>query len=250
MIDLHCHILPEIDDGSGSIDESIALLKLQQKQGIDKLVFTPHFNFGKISIEDFVRARAESFERLSADERFQTIGIETKLGAEVYFSMKLIESDVDPLCFEGTNYILIEFPFNSRPYGIKETMTNLLDRGYSPILAHVERYAFFTADPTKLYDLIMMGCLAQVNASAVIKASGSPNALQYIKWELAHIICSDAHSIKRRPPNTKAAYRYTEKKLGTQYTDWLIENSSNIFNGNSVDLPVIKKPRKFLFRWI
>ena len=73
--------------------------------------------------------------------------------------------------------------------------------------------------------------------------------MQYINWELAHIISSDAHSVDRRPPNTKAAYRLVEKKLGSQYKEWLIKNTRDIFNNRYFDDPIIQKPKKLLGRW-
>ena len=213
MIDMHCHILPGIDDGAQTEEDSMALLRAEKEQGIRKIVFTPHFN----------------------PER----------------SMRLIDMDVSQLCFENTNYILIEFPTNMRPYGITHTVRNLLDRGYTPILAHVERYSYFTHDPTQLYDLVSLGCVAQVNAAAVVSGVSNKgvSALKYLEWELAHIICSDAHSVDQRPPNTKAAYELVNKKLGEQYARWIRKNTYDIFNNKYFDAPVIQKPKKFLGRW-
>ena len=86
---------------------------------------------------------------------------------------------------------------------------------------------------------------AVVNGASIKGVS----ALQYINWELAQIICSDAHSMENRPPNTKAAYRLVEKKLGEGYADWLQKNSLSIFQNRLFDMPVINKPKKFLGRW-
>ena len=251
MIDMHCHILPGIDDGAQTEEDSMALLRAEKEQGIRKIVFTPHFNPERVSVERFLAARADSFERLKQTDGFSELGLETKLGAEIYFSMRLIDMDVSQLCFENTNYILIEFPTNLRPYGITHTVRNLLDRGYTPILAHVERYSYFTHDPTQLYDLVSLGCVAQVNAAAVVSGVSNKgvSALKYLEWELAHIICSDAHSVDQRPPNTKAAYELIYKKLGEQYARWIRKNTYDIFNNKYFDAPVIQKPKKFLGRW-
>ena len=251
MIDMHCHILPGIDDGAQTVEESLALLALEKEQGIKKIVFTPHFNPERQDMEEFLSAHQRSFEALKNAEGFSEIGIDTKLGCEVFFSMRLIEMDISKLAFENTKYILIEFPVMNRPYGITRTMQNILERGYTPILAHVERYEYFTHDPVKLYDLVSIGCVAQVNAAAVVNPANvkGVNALQYINWELAHIICSDAHSTEKRSPNTKAAYRLVQKKLGSQYEEWLIKNSYDIFNNRYFDEPVMQKPKKFLGRW-
>lgn len=248
---MHCHILPGIDDGSPNEEESMKLLLEEKRQGIKKIVFTPHFNPERQHLDKFISARADSYERLKATSGFAELQLETKLGAEIFFSMRLIEMDIAKLAFENTNYLLVEFPTNTRPYGITRTMQNILERGYTPILAHVERYDFFTSDPVKLYDLVTMGCIAQVNASSVVSGTNikGVSALQYLNWEMAHIICSDAHSMERRPPNTKAAYELVEKKLGRQYTDWLIKNSYDIFNNRYFDDPIVHKPKKFLGRW-
>ena len=251
MIDMHCHILPGIDDGAKTVSDSMDLLKEEKNQGIRKIVFTPHFNPERQNLEHFIAARQDSYQRLMAAESFNELGIETKLGCEIYFSMRIIEMDISKLAFENTRYLLIEFPTNNRPYGITRTMQSILERGYIPVLAHVERYDFFTDDPVKLYDLVSMGCIAQVNAAAVIENINikGVSPLRYIDWELAHIISSDAHSIAKRPPDTLKAYKSVEKKLGSQYKDWLIKNTYDIFNNNYFDDPVTHKPKKFLGRW-
>lgn len=251
MIDLHCHILPGIDDGAKTIDDSLALIEAEQRQNVNSIVFTPHFNIERISVEKFSELRKCSMDTLISSPGFSEYNISVKTGAEVYFSLKLMDTDIKPLCFDGTDYILVELPVTERPYGLNHTLTDIINRGYIPILAHVERYPYFSADPTMLYDLVVKGCLAQINASAVLKNSNITSlALKYIKWEMVHIVCSDCHSIDHRPPNIKKAFSYIEKKLGQQYTDWLIKNSNDIFNGNYVDIPIIKKPKKFLGMWI
>lgn len=251
MIDLHCHILPGIDDGAKTIDDSLALIEAEQRQNVNSIVFTPHFNIERISVEEFSERRKCSMNTLISSPDFAEYNISVKTGAEVYFSLKLMDTDIKPLCFDGTDYILIELPVTERPYGLNHTLTDIINRGYIPILAHVERYSYFSADPTMLYDLVMKGCLAQINASSLLRNNNTTSlALKYIKWEMVHIVCSDCHSIEHRPPNMKKAFSYIEKKLGKQYTDWLIKNSNDIFNGNYVDIPIIKKPKKFLGMWI
>ncbi len=251
MIDMHCHILPGIDDGAQNLEESVALLREEKRQGIQKIVFTPHFNPERQILDHFLTARENSWHHLQATDEFRQLELETKLGAEVYFSMRLTEMDLSKLAFENTNYILIEFPVNNRPYGMTRTLQSIIEKGYTPILAHVERYDFFTENPVKLYDLVSMGCVAQVNAAAVVSGVSvkGVSALQYINWELAHLICSDAHSMVRRAPNTQAAYELVEKKLGHQYTKWLIKNSYDIFQNNYFDEPVSHQPKKFLGKW-
>ena len=251
MIDLHCHILPGIDDGAKNIEESLTLLKEEKRQHISSIMFTPHFNFERTSLDKFVQARQHSFDALSSSPEFQELGINAKLGAEVFFSVKLNEYELDPLCFEGTKYILIEFPLTTRPYGLTHTLTDILNRGYIPILAHVERYPYFEDNPVELYNLVMKGCVAQVNAGAIIgKNEPSAMAIKYLKWEIAQLISSDAHSMKKRPPRFAEAVSVIRKKLGDDYADWINKNSNDVFNGRYVDVPVVRKPKKILGRWI
>lgn len=248
MIDLHCHILPGIDDGARTIEDSIDLIKEEQRQGVDSIMFTPHFNFERTNIESFCKIRQQSIQALSDALAEQNIDISIKTGSEVYFSVRLIEEDIDSLCFEDSNYILIEFPVNSKPYGLESTMDNLIRRGYIPILAHVERYPYFSENVDMLYNLVMKGCLAQINAGTIIKHPSSL-FMNYIKWEMVHVISTDCHSMKKRPPNIQEAFSIIEKKLGANYKEWLIKNSSDIFKGKYIDMPVIKKPRKILGKW-
>ena len=250
MVDLHCHILPGIDDGAQTVEDSIELLNALRRQRIHSVMFTPHFNFERSDIKSFCERRQKSLELLTATQEPKNLEMTVKTGAEVFFSVKLNEEDIEPLCFDGTNYILIELPVTSRPYGLTHTLRALLNRGYIPILAHVERYPYIAEDPTVLYDLVMEGCLAQVNAGAILKDNErSKMAMKYLKWELAQLISSDTHSMKKRPPNIKPAMSVIEKKLGSQFTQWIDKNSEDVFKGRYVDLPVVKKPKKLFGVW-
>lgn len=247
MIDMHCHILPEIDDGAKTVEVSIEMLREEKRQGVKSVVFTPHYNFERRSIEAFCQIREESLQKLKKTREFLDLMMSVRLGAEVYYSIKLMEQDVRPLCFEGTKYILIELPTNEKPYGLMHTMTSLINQGYIPILAHIERYPYFEEDPLELYELVSRGCLAQVNAGPV--TSKVPIVMKYIKWELAQVISTDCHSMGRRRPNLKDGMAAVKQKLGEQYSLWLEKNSKSIFSGKYIDIPVIKRPKKIFGTW-
>ena len=252
MTDLHCHILPGIDDGSKNLDMSLEMLKMQKEQGVDKIMFTPHFKIDETTYEEFIDKREKSKELLFSEEEYKKLDIQVKTGAEVYFSLKLLDmADLQPLCLEGTDYILIEFSTKMKPYGIKEALTNLINRGYIPIIAHIERYGYFMEDPTLLYDLVMDGCLAHINAETLIKNNvRRKTAMKYLKWDLVHFLCSDSHSNEHRTPNLKEGYDIVQKEFGDDYVQWLTDNSEKVFNGKYIDLSVVKKPKKFLNFWI
>lgn len=251
MIDLHCHILPGIDDGAKNVDDSLALLRGEKAQGVNSIMFTPHFYADRGNLDKFIEKRSRSLKMLTEADEFKELGIMAKVGAEVYFSVSLADSELDGLCFTGTNYILIELPVEIKPGGLMYTLENVINRGYTPIIAHVERYAYISKDPMLLYDLIVNGCLAHVNASAVLsRGKMSAMALKYIRWGIVQFVCSDCHSMKRRPPNLGEALSKIEKNLGRQYAEQLINNSERIFGGDSVDLSEVKKPRKVFGTWI
>lgn len=251
MNELHCHILPGIDDGAKELDRSLALLREEKKQGVDSIVFTPHFNLDKMSIEDFVKARNQAYQQLSENEEFQKMNFSTKLAAEVYFSVSLDNAKLDDLCFGDTDYILIEFPFHFKPHGLTYMVDNVINRGYIPIIAHVERYDYMIKDPMFLYDLVEKGCLAHINAETLIRYSSKNSMpMKYIKWGLVHFLCSDCHSIHRRPPNLEQGYAIVKEKLGSQYYEKLTNNAECVFNGKRIDLSEIKKPKNFFGSWI
>lgn len=251
MSELHCHILPGIDDGAKDLESSLALLREEKKQGVDSIVFTPHFNIDRTSVEDFVSARNQAYQMLLENREFQEMDFSTKLAAEVYFSVSIDNVKLDDLCFGDTEYILIEFPFHFKPLGLDYMIDNVINLGYTPIIAHVERYDYISKDPTILYDLVEKGCLAHVNAEAIIRnSSKSSLPMKYIKWGLVHFICSDCHSIKNRPPNIEQGYSIIKDKLGERYFENLTKNAELVFSGKGIDLPEIKKPKNFLGLWI
>lgn len=251
MFDLHCHILPGIDDGAKNLEISLELLKMEQEQGITNIAFTPHFKIDQMTLEEFLVCREQSKQLLYENSEFKTLNLNVKSAAEVYFSLELLDIDLEPLCYEGTDYILIELPVTSKPYGLESLFTDIINQGFTPVIAHVERYPYFAENPVLLYDLVMQGCLAHINADTIIKkGSISKIAMKYLKWELIHFICSDCHSVEHRPPNIKKAYDILKTQVGDNYIDWLINNSKNIFNGKFVNIPVIKKPKKVLGFWV
>ena len=169
LVELHCHILPGIDDGAKDLDMSMSLIRKELQDGAAGIVFTPHFHYERISVEQFTARRKAAFLQVSAACRAEGLRLAGKMGAEVFYSPALPSLDLRQLAFAGSNYILIEFPTTMHPPGIDETLYAIRAQGYTPILAHVERYPFVTEDPTLLYNWVCDGCLAQINATGLIR---------------------------------------------------------------------------------
>ena len=165
----------------------------------------------------------------------------------MYFTTALPSLDLRALAFAKSNYILIEFPTTCHPAGIDETLYAVRQRGYTPILAHVERYPFVTEDPTLLYNWVSEGCLAQINASGLVREGRTAHwLLKLLEWNLVHLLCTDCHSIDARPPNLKAGY----SKLPTPIARRLRRNSIEVYLGNELVPPEPTKPQYRFGRWV
>lgn len=250
MVDLHCHILPGIDDGAQALEDSIELLKKEQADGVTKIIFTPHFNSERTTVEEFVQKRAESFEKLKAAADKEGLSLELKLGAEVFFSSDLPDLDLEPLCFEGTSFMLVEFSPVFYPEWARQVFYQLQLIGIDPILAHVERYPYMLNDPTRLYDLADAGILLQVNASSLFRGTHRPAAIKkLLKWNLCHLLSTDTHSMDKRPPRMAEAMSCIEHWYGADMRKKLVQNAVDVFNGFEPNLPDAKRPKKLFNRW-
>ncbi|MBQ8291751.1 MAG: hypothetical protein IJX88_04490 [Clostridia bacterium] len=202
MIDFHTHILPAMDDGAKNQDEAVKLLSLEKEEGVDTVLLTPHYYAKKRSVEQFLEYRSAAFEKIKNEI---PAGIDVRLGAEVHMTgiNDLSDEELIPLAIEGTKCVLMEFPF------LVKWSENLFDRvrtfaeetGYTPVIAHVERYNQVLDNPAILYPLLDAGCLLQVNTRAFIRKSTRRFAFAMLKKNMLHCIGSDAHNIQKRVPD-------------------------------------------------
>ena len=140
MTDLHCHILPGIDDGAKDTAVSLELLRREYEDGVRNIAFTSHFNSERTTVEAFTAKRQAAFEQLTAALEGQPMQFDFKLGAEVFFSPGLCELDTRALCMGDTAYLLLEFPTTHKPHFIRQTLYQLQQQGIVPLIAHIERY--------------------------------------------------------------------------------------------------------------
>ncbi len=248
MTELHCHILPGIDDGARNVQESLALLRAEAEQGVDRIVFTPHFN-ESISVDEFVCRRADSFERLNTALADTNLEFDMKLGAEVYFTPALRDMNLAPLCFNGTSYMLLELPTTHKPAFLNETLSAIESWGITPIIAHVERYPYAMDDLTMIYDWVDGGACVQTNAGALWhNDSDTKTILKLIEWDLIHLVSTDAHSPEKRPVNFFWGLDVLEKNLGSGIKAKLLENGDDVFDNIELDFEPYC-PRKSFGRW-
>ena len=157
-----------------------------------------------------------------------------KLGAEIFYSAQLAEVDPQPLCLTGTNLLLIEFPPAYHPRGAEDVLYQLTRRGFVPLIAHVERYAFVRENPNILCDFIEAGAYTQINASSLVMHKKQQKMLLHmIQRGLIHVLATDTHSLEKRPPKYRAAMELIEKKCGKDIARTLTRNANLLFAGAS-----------------
>lgn len=212
MIDMHTHILPHLDDGAKDTASALELLRLEVEQGVEEVVFTSHFYGKHRSPEQFLEKRNAAYARLK--EHFPE-GLKTRLGAEVHFTGRNMPEN-DALCklaIEGTKYILIEFPFTTAWTGELLDRLNdfILETGYTPIIAHAERYSEIQKNPALISELVYMGCLIQVNVGSFLDKKERKLAFAILKHGFAHCLGTDAHDPISRKPKIIEAKLAVEK---------------------------------------
>lgn len=250
MVDLHSHILPGVDDGAKTPEDSLALLRAQLEGGVDRIALTPHFNAERTTVEAFCQKRAEAFGRLEAAVAEAGLQVELKLGAEVFFSSDLPELELDPLCLAGTPYLLVEFHPSFYPAWAKDIFYELQLRGITPLLAHIERYPYMLSDPRRLYELADAGVLLQVNAGSLLKGGSRAAMIQkLLRWDLVHCLATDTHSLEKRPPLLPQALRKAGDWGGEAAAERLVQTGEAVFDGLEPDLPEPQLPKKLFGRW-
>lgn len=216
-IDIHCHILPGIDDGSDSLETSLEMLHIAAKNGISQIILTPHNKPWHRNI-DHTRMSAK-VDQLQARLRQEGLDIRLYMGSELYYrnglTEELAQGQVETLA--NSQYVLVEFdPMSDYDY-IRSGIYELLMGGYYPIVAHVERYKNVCCKMNRITELIDMGCFMQVNAGSITGQYGiSTKQLtkKMLKQDLVHFVATDAHDLNKRQPCLFQCAEYIGKKYG------------------------------------
>lgn len=212
MIDIHCHILNEIDDGARDLETAIRMCRMAEMNGIKHIVATPHTNTVD-NINRFIEVRDDRLENLR--KHIAQRGIDVKLypGAEVFVDDDIFfANDLKRLTINSSRYILIEFNFrNLKIRKIYDYLNEIIDAGLVPIIAHPERYEFFQFDYDAVNSLAKNGVIFQINASSLASLDGLQEfelAYSMAYNGLASFIGTDAHSLTHRANNLSKMMRY------------------------------------------
>jgi protein-tyrosine phosphatase len=240
MTDLHCHILHDIDDGPGSLEEALALCRLALDNRIEHAAATPHIRASRAD-SAFLELRDLRLAELKKALADDGIPLALYPGAEV-----LIKDQTDtaaplaPLTLHHSRYLLTEFPrADPGPSRLSELIAQIQSRGLIPIIAHPERYMYFQRDPGPLVSLLESGALLQVNASSLCLPRHRAEyrlAAALVRAGAADFLATDAHSVDFRPNNLLELLATISENIDYDYLDTLVNrNPERVLNDRSID---------------
>jgi protein-tyrosine phosphatase len=255
MVDLHCHILPGLDDGPQTMEESVEMGRAAIAAGTTHLVATPHANSEYFFDYPRIRSLCKQLQTEIGDQLNLTTGCDFHLNPE---NLAALRSQSPRFCINQKNYLLVEFNEIAIPPAVDQTLHEIQLADLRPIVTHPERNKLLRLRPERLADWVRHGCYGQVTGGALTGRFG-PNALadamRWIGAGMIHFVSSDAHNMSSRPISLQPAYAVVEKEFGNQTALALfVDNPLAAFEGR--DLPwvpeleddrVQKKRKRFIF---
>ena len=254
MVDLHCHLLPGIDDGSKSMAISLRLAKEATENGVTHALLTPHHMNGRyVNHKKDVLRLTQEFQQQLKDHQ---IPLTVFPGQEVRINGQLIQAlDNDDILFadENNRYLMLEFPDDDVPHYTNQMVFELQQRGITPVIVHPERNTKIMAHPELLYQLLEKECLSQITVSSYVGTFGKKVedfSRQLIENGQGYVFASDAHDLPGRKYEMRQAFDKLRQEFGNELADQYARNARAIINGDNVPLNTIqplKKKKHFLW---
>jgi len=249
MIDLHCHLLPGLDDGPKTMEDSLAMAEEAIADGITHVVATPHANSDYRFDFERVCGTVEELKAKLGGRLILATGCDFHMSHE---NLIAIRKDPWPFCVNRKDYLLVEFNDFSIPPSMDQTLHELQLAGIRPIITHPERNGILRTHPERLRQWIRLGCYVQITAGSLKGVFGSGPQQQAWTWlasGLVHFISSDAHNTGRRPPRLKFAYEAVTAQVGAEKAQAvLMDNPLAAFEGRPLphvpELTPELEPRK------
>lgn len=239
IADIHCHILPGVDDGSRSMEQTISMLNIAYDQGVRRIIATPHFHIGKVQVTKEKAEEALINLRTIFEKQFPELSV--YIGSEIYYYSDAIrELDAGrAMTMAGSRYVMWEFNPDEQFDDIGNSVYDAVSNGYVPIIAHAERYICLMDRPELYEQLVREGAYIQVNAGSVAGAMGRSVQKfiikKLLKKRLVHFVASDAHSDGRRSPRFEDAVRTLMKHCDADYCmDLLWNNANKVINNEEI----------------
>lgn len=239
IYDFHCHILPGIDDGSRDIHMTEQMLQMEADQGVDHILFTPHFYAQQQSATEFIRNRGEAYKKtqqLISDRGFQ---FETRIAAETYYFKGISEAGIlDDLCMDAGDHkvLLLEMPFTQWHHSVYKEVRDLVEkRQLTVVIVHIERFWEFQKDKDVWNEVFDLPVIPQHNSGIFTKFSKRGFGLKTLKegWQI--ILGTDAHNTDTRHPNMGEGRAVIGKKLGQSVLDEIDNRSRKLWDTGTTE---------------
>lgn len=234
MTDIHTHILPGMDDGARDAEQSLAMLRMEARQGVRAVVLTPHFYPKREAVESFLSRRAAAYQRLTQaigqlPEADRTTLPALYLGAEVAWQSDLLDCpDLTDLCLGGGKYMLVELPFTPWNSDLIRQMYELMACfGITPVIAHLERY-LDDQNSEMVEKLLKLDIPIQISCDVLEHFFRRRKAMKLLRRRRAHLIASDCHDCTDRPPRMEQAAAELRRKLGREHTEELLDLANTL----------------------
>jgi protein-tyrosine phosphatase len=253
---LHCHILPGLDDGPSTVDESLAMAEMAVADGITRVVATPHANERYLFEFAHVRQLRDELQARVGGRLEIATGCDFHLNPE---NVSALRKDASPYCINQRDYLLLEFNEISIPPAMDQTLHEIQLFGVRPIITHPERNSILRAHPERLRNWVRRGCFGQVTGGSLTGVFGpvaQKNSLDWIRDGLVHFVASDAHNTRRRPLRLQPAYDVIVDQFGQEKARALfLENPLAAFEGRELphvpeieeEAPPPRRKRFFFF---
>ena len=248
MVDVHCHILPGLDDGPESIAESMEMAEAAMADGITHVVATPHcsneyaFDYARI------RQLREELQAKIGERLKLATGCDFHLNPE---NLEALREDAARFCINQHDYLLVEFNEFSIPPSMDQTLHELQLTGLRPVITHPERNGILRSQPERLAKWARAGCFVQVTGGSltgVFGAGAQKDALRWIAQGVVHFVASDAHNVRGRPLKLKPAFDVVQEQFGEEMARGLfVENPLAAFEGR--ELPYVPEVEEETMRW-
>lgn len=220
LIDVHCHVLPGVDDGAVDLDEALAMCRLAAAQGCRTLILTPHLRHAQWSNDD----RAGLERRFDELRRRLAGSLEIHLGGEIAVSSACLDEILDLpagqlLTLAGSRYVLLELDWLGLGPDVFELVHELKVRGLEPVIAHPERLPWLAANPALLEELVLRGAYLQLTAMSLTGELGAQLGKlceELLEAGLVHFVASDAHDLEFRPPGLRRVFEHVVRRHGSE----------------------------------
>lgn len=234
MIDIHCHILPGIDDGAADINAACKMAKIAATDGITDIIATPHIKDPAFSYRDFV----DRIKQLRLRLKEERIPVNIHFGGEIYYLHHHSPDILKQFSINQNKYVLLEFPHTHLPSIADKVIFDTIVNGFIPIIAHPERNASIIKKPRRILQLQKSGALIQITAASLTGYFGH-NVKTFSEYLLkkknVHFIASDAHSVHQRPPVLSKAFKHTAKLIGKKAANTIFtKNALAVLKGISL----------------